>query len=147
MVSENSTFLECADSIREAICMVCDVTGYKIENGKPLRAQLYTLLDYFSASYYKEETESVGILGYAQEDTHYILPRNWIKNTVDIGFEGAEWPVPIGYHKILTAYYGDYMKPVRSAGMAHNYPYYASQEAKLREEYKKRGLSFPKSFE
>ena len=35
----------------------------------------------------------------------------WHRNTEERQFRDREFPVPVGYHEKLTAYYGDYMKP------------------------------------
>lgn len=37
--------------------------------------------------------------------------------TIVMPFEDTELPVPVGYDKLLTAYYGDYMTPVKGASI------------------------------
>ncbi len=38
-------------------------------------------------------------------------PREWFQETVPHSFEGEQFPVPVHYHDILTAQFGDYMTP------------------------------------
>lgn len=38
-------------------------------------------------------------------------PKAWFDSTIDHKFEDGVFPVPIGYHEILTKMYGDYMTP------------------------------------
>lgn len=46
------------------------------------------------------------------------VKKEWFRDTVDLQFEFLTVPAPIDYDKILTADYGDYMKPVQG-GAAH----------------------------
>lgn len=36
--------------------------------------------------------------------------KEWFEETASVDFEGLKFKAPIGYHEVLTAYYGDYMK-------------------------------------
>lgn len=40
--------------------------------------------------------------------------KDWYSDTIYMPFEDIQMPVPIGYDKILTNQYGDYMTPVRA---------------------------------
>ena len=43
-------------------------------------------------------------------------------NSIMVEFEGLKCPVPVGYHEVLTAQYGDYMKlPPESERHSHEY--------------------------
>lgn len=42
------------------------------------------------------------------------LKAEWYADTVYMPFEDIQMPVPIGFDKILTSMYGDYMTPVQA---------------------------------
>ena len=44
-------------------------------------------------------------------------------------FEGKEYPVPVGYDKWLTAFYGDYMQlpPIEKRVTHHSYKAFANE--------------------
>lgn len=44
-------------------------------------------------------------------ETRGAIMREWYDETVMLPFEDIEVPAPAGYHEVLTALYGDYMKP------------------------------------
>lgn len=44
----------------------------------------------------------------------YKLKKEWFSDTLYMPFEDIMMPVPIGYDKILTELYGDYMKPAHA---------------------------------
>lgn len=52
-----------------------------------------------------------------------IFDRSLFNSTIMMPFEETELPVPVGYDKILKAYYGDYMTPVK--GVSLHGPYAA----------------------
>ena len=54
-------------------------------------------------------------------------------------FEITEIPIPIGYHEILTKYYGDYTEKKRYEG--HDYPFYKDQKEVLENYLKEKGIS------
>jgi lipopolysaccharide cholinephosphotransferase len=48
----------------------------------------------------------------------------WFYESVKKEFEGSEFPVPIGYHELLTHYYGDYMTPPKKSDQRKDPPSY-----------------------
>ncbi|MBE6052127.1 MAG: LicD family protein [Clostridium sp.] len=40
----------------------------------------------------------------------YVFKKEWYESSIDMEFEGHMLPVPVGYDKILSLTYGDYMK-------------------------------------
>ncbi|MBR6228822.1 MAG: LicD family protein [Eubacterium sp.] len=43
----------------------------------------------------------------------------WYEETVYLPFEDMEIPAPAGWHEVLSCVYGDYMTPIKGAGVAH----------------------------
>ncbi|MDO4939085.1 MAG: LicD family protein [Lachnospiraceae bacterium] len=66
--------------------------------------------DRWSAKDRKKNTSRVYVSNYPPEWFDLKLDRDWIKEVRYMQFEDTELPVPCGYHEILTAGYGDYMK-------------------------------------
>ena len=64
----------------------------------------------WSAKDMNKPTSRVYVTNYPPEWFGYILEKEWIKEIKYMPFEDTELPVPCGYHEILTAGYGDYMK-------------------------------------
>lgn len=66
--------------------------------------------DRWSAKDKNRETSRVYVTNYPPEWFDLKLEKAWIKDIIYMKFEDTEFPVPCGYHEILTAGYGDYMK-------------------------------------
>lgn len=75
----------------------------------PLRT-LCIWKDRWSAKDRNKETERVYVTNYPPEWFDLKLEKDWIRDVKYMQFEDTEFPVPCGYHEILTAGYGDYMK-------------------------------------
>ena len=52
----------------------------------------------------------VGAIESCYNDAADRYNKEWFSDTVLVDFEGLKFKAPIGYHEVLTAYYGDYMK-------------------------------------
>ena len=57
-----------------------------------------------------ENSKYVGAVECAFNSKGNRFEKEWFKNTVEADFEGHKLWIPIGYDKILTSVYGDYMK-------------------------------------
>ena len=107
--------------------------GYKARIGAPstwikwARLKLHFLFHSFLATYRSLENElrkqpvdkskfvtKIGIFSNMQYVTTRKLDREWFRETVYMPFEDMQMPVPSGYDKVLTALYGDYMKPAKA---------------------------------
>ncbi len=64
----------------------------------------------WSAKDMNKSTSRVYVSNYPPEWFDLKLEKEWIKEIKYMPFEDTELPVPCGYHEILTAGYGDYMK-------------------------------------
>lgn len=53
---------------------------------------------------------------------HRFENAEWYASSIPADFEGYQFPIPIGYHEILCAYYGDYMQlpPLEKRGEWHD---------------------------
>ena len=48
----------------------------------------------------------------------YYIKKDWFDQSVDVSFEGLQFPVPAGYDHVLKTYYGNnYMKPAKAPSM------------------------------
>lgn len=92
---------------------------------KHIFAQLYMAFHKFTAVYEKIQ-ECYTNYGVKMSDDlacpmfaiHIVFDikrkKDWYSETVYMPFEDIQMPVPIGYDKILTNQYGDYMTPVKA---------------------------------
>jgi len=113
---------------------------------KPYEQQLWGLADRISSMYYDlgEETEEVVQFYNLIEDPNFRIPVSCYDSVVRVPFENITVPAPVGYHQILTIYYGDYMIPVQGTA-DHKYPFYNEQRKEIVDEYKGKGIEMPES--
>lgn len=82
-------------------------------------------------SYIKKHTDPndpyVGIAVWGDPYGKYLWKREWFGGSIQMEFEGHLFPVPIGYHELLTFIYGDYMQlpPKEKRIPHHDYKLYA----------------------
>lgn len=57
----------------------------------------------------------------------YKFPKKIFEDLIELPFECTSIPVPAKYHEILTSFFGDYNKVVRSCS-GHEYPVFREQE-------------------
>lgn len=69
------------------------------------------------------------------------LKKEWYDDVVWLPFENTEVAVPVRYGEALTAYFGDYMEPVRGASLHDTYPFYEEMEQQLAIDLQQAGLS------
>ncbi len=118
--------------VRERINYLCEMTGAKLEEGRPIKQQMMILSDRIGAIFDKEAPMVAHMYFWETAGTQ-VYPREYYANTIRIPFECTYIPVPIAYDTILSTCYGpNYMKPVRAGGI-HEYPLYADQREYMRE--------------
>ncbi|MBR5422095.1 MAG: LicD family protein [Lachnospiraceae bacterium] len=140
-------YKDCSEGEKSVIDGIESLLGFEIKRDKGIRQQLFLLLDYLSASYCAKGTKDIAVFGYLKSDPYRFIKREWVENIVYVPFEYSEIAIPTGYHDILTKWYGeDYMVPKQGLGADHSYPYYRSQEKRLKQAYEKRGEEMPKEF-
>jgi len=54
-----------------------------------------------------------------------VVEASVFSETIPASFEGRTYPIPKGYDKLLTAYYGDYMKPPEKAKQVTHHSFVA----------------------
>ena len=62
------------------------------------------------AAYPYDACAYVGCLESVYNGKENRYKKEWVEDTVEMLFEGRFFKVPAGYHEVLTAIYGDYMK-------------------------------------
>ena len=87
--------------------------------------------------------DNVACMGLIFDFKHFLRNKHLYDDTLFMPFETIMMPVPIGYDKILTTQYGDYMKPVKSPSYHGGFialdteKSYKDYLPKLRKQYKK----------
>ena len=66
--------------------------------------------DKLSAPYKFDGCKFVGCTASAVNSKKNRHDKSLYEKTVELDFEGEKFKAPVGYHEILTAMYGDYMK-------------------------------------
>lgn len=119
-----------ADGLKEELAIIEKLCGVKFDGAKPLRQQLYEVVDRLFCLYGAEEASEVASMIFYVAGVRAKFPLACYKDTVMLPFETTELPAPQGYREILEIRYGDYMKRVRGGG-AHDYPLFRDQEEVL----------------
>lgn len=98
----------------------------KFDRKRSLSAQLHILADKLGSRYKEKDAKYITSI-FMHTINGYKVPKECYKEAIWIPFENIEIPVPIGYHEVLKAQYGNYMEMVRGGG-AHEYPFYKRQQ-------------------
>ncbi len=123
---------ELDEAIGSTIVRFCDMCNIPIENGKPIRQQLYILNERICSTYGKD-SPYLSNLYFWVENGNQVYKKEYFENTVRLPFEFSEISAPIGYdEKLLNAYGPNYMTPYKGGGM-HDYPLYDKQKQILYE--------------
>lgn len=96
--------------------------------------------DAMAALYGDADGDKLAEHTFAFNKPEYIMEKEWYSETVMLPFENIEIAAPCGYHEVLTAQFGDYMKPVRGAA-DHDYPFYKKDIEDCLNEYIKAGFT------
>ena len=69
-----------------------------------------------------DNTKYVGVIcGISAGDASRVFKREWFDSTIELPFEGQNYPAPIGYDALLRQLYGDYMQlPPRNQQISHH---------------------------
>lgn len=104
-----------------------------------LKWSLLNLAETLSSMFSEEESDHMlYYLNFAssREDPH---KKEWYDKVIPLPFEAIEINAPVGYHEILTTFYGDYQIPVKYT-QVHDYPFYAKGEENLKQTLKEQGF-------
>ena len=125
----------------QEIARVCEI---RLDPEQDIEHQLWLLYDRISAQVTPEE--SCGELFNLQFSTEaprpvHGRPADLYESVTYLPFEGMQMPVPEDYIRAVTYLFGpDYMTPVKFAA-GHDYPFYKTQEAALREMFDADGMT------
>ena len=122
---------------------ICNI---KFVKNRLYKEQLLGLSDKIAAMYWdtEEEAEELAMFGEWVHNDSLRMPVSCYQSIIQVPFENTTIPVPVGYEKILEAYYGkDWRMPVKSTA-SHEYPFYKKQQKELFKQYEKSGIEIPK---
>lgn len=106
--------------------------GVRLVKDDTLLTQLNELGIKLCSMYGADESDYVTSMVDLVNGWDYYVPKECYDSVIYMPFENIEIPVPVGYDKILTTKYGDYMTPVNNGG-GHSYPFYKRQLKILKE--------------
>ncbi|MCR5603098.1 MAG: LicD family protein, partial [Lachnospiraceae bacterium] len=106
-----------ADNIRE----IARMFGFMIREGKPVRQQLYQMLDTAAAMYGEDQGDLVSTM--SDETRGKPVPASYYRECIEIPFECTTISVPVLYDEMLEAKYSEYMHIVKNWD-THEYPVY-----------------------
>lgn len=129
------------ESQLQEIERVCEI---RLERGRDIEHQLWLLYDRISGQVTPEESCGEVInLQFLTEAPRPIhgRPAELYDELALLPFEGMQMPVPKDYIRAVKCQYGEnYMTPVKFSS-CHDYPFYRSQEAALREMFDADGMN------
>ncbi len=108
-------------------------TGVLI-GSKDVYRKLLTLFEDIATECKDVESKDIALMYIWVSEKRSRYNRLSYQNWKEMPFEMTSMRVPVGYHEILTAYYGDYMKAIKGSGV-HGYPAYREQEKIYREKF------------
>ncbi len=140
---EVTNISELDKTIGDTVIRFFDMCSIPLEDGKPIRQQLYILNERICSTYGSDAPYLSNIYFWVKNGNQ-VYPREIFENTVRIPFEFSEVSAPIGYdEKLLNAYGPGYMTPYKGGGM-HDYPLYNKQKRLL---FEVNGKGFYKEYE
>lgn len=126
-------------TFNDTVNMIQDMCGVVFNESQPIFQQLALLVEDLCGLYGPDDADYLTALHRLVGGQPYYVPKECYDKAIWMPFENIEVPVPIGYDKILTFKYGDYMTP-RNCGGSHDYPFYREQEEVLTEMLKEHNL-------
>jgi lipopolysaccharide cholinephosphotransferase len=114
------------------VCEIEHLCNVKLVRDETLRAQLWRLAENIASIFTDEESDELRTMSlYVSGFPNRIFDKEWYESTVEFDFEGMKVAVPVGYDRILTQMYGDYMEMKQCAGL-HDYPFFKNQKEHLK---------------
>lgn len=127
---------------RDHINAFCDMCHMPIEPGKPIRQQIYILIERI-CSLYDDTAPYLTNFYFWVKNGNQVYNKEYFENTVRLPFEYFEISVPIGYDEKLQNCYGpNYITPYKGGGL-HDYPLYGKQKDLL---FETTGKSYYKQY-
>lgn len=110
------------DELEGFLCLIESVCKQKIERDGKIKNQLYKLLTALYALFEEKDGDRIALIAQYLENGCSVYPKEYYADYVRMPFDAITIPVPMGYDRVLSLKYGDYMRNVRSGG-GHEYPY------------------------
>ena len=130
------------DEVLQTIREIETALEIRLPEDTSCRVRLWHLADELSQAWAADESDLwMWVPELATRKGDRYRPAAAYAETIELAFEGTTLPVPVGYDKILTVEYGDYMAPVQGLAL-HEYPFYKEQDAYIEAE-RKRVLADP----
>lgn len=120
-----------ADDEDHAIEQVEKFSGVVINREKNVFKQLMQIFEGYCCLFEDQDSGYVTAMHDWMLYHNYRFQQSWFDETVDLPFENMTVKAPAGYDKVLTAWAGDYMRPVQ--GVNHSYPFYGKYEERVEE--------------
>ncbi|MCR5237739.1 MAG: LicD family protein [Lachnospiraceae bacterium] len=115
------------ETARSHINSFCQMCGMPLEKGKPIRQQIFILIERVCAIYDSNSSYLTNMYFWVKNGNQ-VYRKEYFENILRVPFEFFEISIPIGYDAKLCECYGiNYMTPVKGGGM-HDYPLYDKQK-------------------
>lgn len=130
----------------EALKDLEEFCNMKFTEDKSYKHQLWILADWVASMYWEQggDTKELTQTFMLADKPDFRIPASCYDSVVRVPFENIMIPIPVGYDKILSTYYGDYMTPVRGEA-DHEYPFYKMQREAFYEQCRENGVEIPES--
>lgn len=112
---------------KKEILEISEGIGFPIYEGKPVRQQMYQMLDKIMAYYGKEQGSRLGVICNVMTYNNKSMPASLFEDTIRVPFENTEVVVPLLYDNLLKTIYREYMTCIRNWD-SHEYPVYRDLE-------------------
>ena len=123
------------DTVRTNITRIEQENNISISTENAFK-DLQVLFENISQECNKDDSIEIAVMNEWIPNSRCRYFRSDYDKSIEIPFEATLLRVPDKYNEILTAYYGDYMTPVRGLAV-HDYPVYRELEDKFRKRYGK----------
>lgn len=115
------------EPVRVSINRLCDMCAIPVEEGKPIRQQIYIMIERMCAIYDRNAPYLTNMY-FLVKYNNQVYKKECFENTVRLPFEFFEICAPVGYDVKLSECYGSgYMSPYKGGGI-HEYPLYGKQK-------------------
>lgn len=128
------------DALETRLSVIEKNTAVTLPRDHTLNYSLHSLAESLASMFTEDECDELDYYFYLCDDSKTPMKKEWYSEIVPLYFEGICLDAPAYYHEVLTSYYGDYKTPVKFT-QAHDYPFYAKSEQKLKETLAKQGFS------
>lgn len=127
-------------TLEEKLVYIEKSCNVNLNRDKDISHQLWRLLDALCCLYQEDECDEVTNYPFLVEYPNYRMHKKWYDEIIYLPFENIQIAAPKNYDEVLTAFYGDYMIPVKNAA-SHAYPFYQQKLRDFEKLLKQKGLT------